>query len=144
MGQERNKDCLACNSGQYPAGWSWSLLFLCLGDLVVVYKPAKWEGNRPHIGLRKGLSGCISEQPCLADHLSSPSGGSRSHHTSHTSQDTTEQLIWMGWVGAAPRHLPRIQGSSGMAAVPKTNLETGAIITCPHTRGPCGLCCLRL
>lgn len=78
---------------------SRSLLFLCLGDLVVVYKSAKWEGNRPHAGLRKGLPGCISEQPCLADHLSSLSGGSRSHHTSHTSQDTTENadLDGLGW-----------------------------------------------
>lgn len=53
----------------------------------------------------------ISEQPWLAGHLSSPSGwaGVGAHCT-----------VVLTSSGAAPKHLPRIQGSSAMVAPPKT------------------------
>lgn len=52
----------------------------------------------------------ISEQPCLAGHLSSPSGwaGVGAHCTVVLTS------------GAAPKHLPRIQGSSAMVVPPRT------------------------
>lgn len=46
-------------------------------------------------------------------------------------------MVALTFSGAAPRHLPRIQGSSAMAAVPKDNSETGALLlSCHHTGGP--------
>lgn len=128
--------------------------------MLVSCKPDNWEANRPHAGLRKGLSGPDLWAAMFSWPSIQPIWGQQDpvltyligHNRTGWAGVGVHCTVVLSSPGAAPKHLPRIQGSSAMVATPKDNSEAGALLpNCHHTCAvprevstPQGSHCLRL